>query len=102
MPEPTLNMSKPQESSDNAALPSVSRRIEEPYLIARIAEFKTKTVIDDWPLCPVHGTRVSIHEEGVPAPWGPPGFVVKFTGCCDSALNGFFQFMDRKLQLVSS
>jgi hypothetical protein len=92
-------MSRTPEIS-NEALPCASRKIEDPYLIARIAEFKTKTAIDEWPSCPIHGKRVTIHEEGVAAPWRVPGFAVRFTGCCDAALNEFFQFMDRSLGLT--
>lgn len=101
MQEPTLNMSRTPEISDND-LGRASRKIEDPYLIARIAEFKTKMAIDEWPPCLIHGRRVTIHEEGEAAPWGPPGFAVRFTGCCDSALNQFFQYMDRSLGLVPS
>jgi len=79
---------------------SVSRKVEDPFLIARVAEFKTKMASNEWPACSDHGKKVSIHEEGSGASHGTPNFVVVFSGCSENAINGFFQFMDRKLGLT--
>lgn len=102
MSERTPNMLGTQENSLNTGVSSVTRKIERPYLIARVAEFKDKIAIDEWPPCSIHGKSVSIHEVGSAAPFGPPGFAVIFTGCCDAALDRFFEFMDTRLGLRAS
>jgi hypothetical protein len=98
MHEPMPNMSKTRETSTNFAT-RISRKVEDPYLIARVAEFKRTVASDNWPRCSVHQMEVVIHEEGAAAPWGVPGFVVYFTGCCDSGLDRFFHFMNVSLGL---
>jgi|GEM_PF-7084239 hypothetical protein len=77
----------------------VSRTVEEPYLIARVAEFKTKVPIDQWPVCSTHCERVTIAEEGAPASWGVPGFTVRFIACCDPAVEQFLTIMNATLGL---
>ncbi len=91
-----LNMSKTQETSGNVSH-SVSRTIEDPILIGRVGVFKTKSPVDQWPICATHGERVSIHEEGAAQPWGVPGFTVRFVACCEPALQRFFAFIDANL-----
>jgi hypothetical protein len=80
---------------------NVTRKIREPFLIARVAEFKTKSSLNEWSICSVHGRTIDIHEEDMTPSYGAPGFTVVFSACCDNALDDFLHFIDEKLGLLS-
>lgn len=78
----------------------VTRRVNDPFLIARFAEFKglTGTLQDEPRLCSKHNEAVTANERPFDNHGAPtPNLEIVFSGCCDEALEQEFEFMDKTL-----
>jgi hypothetical protein len=78
----------------------VTRRVNDPFLIARFAEFKKlkRTLPAEQRLCSKHNEAVVANEipfdnHGATT----PNLEIVFSGCCEDAIRQEFEFMDKTL-----
>ena len=78
----------------------VTRRVINPFIIARFAEFKNlkSTLLKAPRLCLKHNEAVSAHHVPFDNPGSSaPNFEIVFSGCCDEALEQEFEFINKAL-----